>query len=167
MRTVSALFVIFAFVLCGCAPVVRMTVENRDGFGNLVDRLDVTNKDSGASRTLIVSSSHTIIATAEAEFKDGLQGLWIEGDFTCFDPGTGTGTGSVQQGGFLAPTHGNAISGNQTPPRFSFTETFSIACGKPGYTLSLRAGARSVPTTGLFGGGPATSWTQPAVFRKP
>ena len=166
----SALLAAYLLILCGCAPAVRMTVEQRDGTGNVVQRFDVTNTDSEPT-TFTVSSSNIIWITATAEHKDGLQRLWIEGEFKCFDP-----VGSSQPGGvgvsqtgtlLVPPPTGNAIPANATPTRFSFTENFPIACNRAGYEMSLRAGATSSPTTGIFGGGPATSWTQPALFRKP
>jgi len=157
--------------LAGCAPAVRMTVEQRDAQGTVLRRFDVTNKDSGPTG-FSVNGSDVILVTAEAKFDDGLQRLWIEGDFNCFDPvGSNPpgGVGVSQQGTLLAPPPtGNAIPVNTMPAQYSFTQTFPIACAQAGYEMSLRAGATSVPTTTIFGpAGPATSWTQPAVFKKP
>lgn len=163
-HTVTALFAGFVFVLCGCAPTVRLTVEHRDKVGNLVERFDVTNTDSGP-RTLKMGNFDTLTYTAVAEFNQGLQALWVDEDVTCSHT-SGTGTGNVQQTGDIFPPSGNAIPANQTPAQFSFTGNLAVAheCNGTGITLKLRAGARTVPTGG---GGPATSWTQFAVFEYP
>ncbi|HEU5258702.1 MAG TPA: hypothetical protein VFU28_22095 [Vicinamibacterales bacterium] len=147
-------------MLWGCAPSVRMTVEQRDGAGNLVTSFVKTNSDSGPTK-VIVSNSHQIRLTAEAEHKDGLQKLSMAVSGHCGEDGT------VQNIGFGFPASGNAIPSNTTPTRFSFSEQISIAgqCDAGSLDLSVTATATSAPTTGILGGGgPATSWTQPAQF---
>ena len=168
--TQSALLALSLLVLGACGPSVRMTVEQRDARGGVIQRFDVTSTDTGP-RTFNVSSSDVIRVTATAEHRDGLQRLWIEGEENCFDPvGSSVpgGVGTSQSGLLLAPPpSGNAIPANTTPTRFSFTADFSVNCNRAGYDMSLRAGAPSLPVTGLFGGGPATAFTQPALFSKP
>jgi len=148
-------------MLWGCAPSVRMTVEQRDGAGNVITSFVKTNSDSGPTN-VSVSNSHQIRLTAEAEHKDGLQKLSMTVSGHC------RGDGTVQNIGFGFPASGNAIPSNTTPTRFSFSEQISIAgqCNAGSLDLSVTATATSAPTTGIFGGGPATSSTQPAQFNK-
>ena len=82
-------------LLQGCAPVVRLTVEQRSPAGN-VNRFTKTNSDSGPT-SITVSGSDVINLTAEAEHKDGLQALSITVSGTCSGPST------VQNIGFGLP----------------------------------------------------------------
>jgi len=160
----SALPGLLVLVSLGCAPALRMTVEHRDAVGTLVRRSTVSNTDTGPL-SFTVGVNDTISATADAEFKNGLTRLWIEADYTCRSQGSGAAT--IQNGGFLIPSpSGNAIPSNQTPSRFSFTDSIRIVsvCNQQEMRLNLRAGATTVATSA---GGPATSWTQSAVIQKP
>jgi hypothetical protein len=132
-----------------------------DGAGNLITSFVKTNSDSGPT-SVTVSNSHKVRLTAEGEHSDGLQKLWMTVSGHC------RGTGTVQNIGYGLPTSGNAIPSNTTPTRFSFSEEISIAgqCNAGSLDLSVIATATSAPTTGIFGGGPATSSTQPAQFNK-
>lgn len=163
MRNVlCAVLVICAFVASGCAPIaptVRMIVEQRNPQGGVVRQFDVASSDTGPTG-ITVGRSDTIVATATAQWKDGLQGLWIEGSYDC----RVVGAGGVPAGNFVLPAAGNAIPMNTTPTEFSFTGQFAVGplCGST-MTLSLRAGARiaSQPTNA-----PSTSWTQSAQITK-
>jgi hypothetical protein len=147
-------------LLQGCAPVVRLTVEQRNPAGN-VNRFTKTNSDSGPT-SITVSGSDVINLTAEAEHKDGLQALSIIVSGTCSGPST------VQNIGFGLPASGNAIPAGSTPSPFSFSDSLgTVAATCPGtLNLDISATATSAPTSGLFSGGPATSSTQPAQLKK-
>jgi hypothetical protein len=142
---------------------VSITIEQRDKSNKVVDNFVVDNMTTDPPR-LNVKAFDTILVTAEAEFRNGLESLWIEGESHCFEP-TDLNTPympKLSERGtlLLIPSQtGNAIPLNTTPARFSFTEKFPVTCKKLGYRILLRAGAKTVETTGIFGSKPVISRT--------
>ena len=117
MNTFSRLGLVLVplvLMLWGCAPKVTMTVEQRDGGGNLITSFVKTSSDSGPT-SVTVSNSHKIRLTAEAEHSYGLQKLWMTVSGHC------RGTNTLQNIGYGLPTSGNAIPPNTTPKKFSFS----------------------------------------------
>lgn len=140
--------------------MLRMTVVQRDGAGNLIQRSIVKADDP---RDLVISRfqpSHTLEATVEAEFRDGLERVWISFSARCWEEG-----GQVQTPGSAIPGSGNAIPLNQHPTKFSFVQALRVAdsCTQPRMEYRVRAHCISLPSKD---GGPYSVTTKDVVLTR-
>src|SRR5436305_4327052 len=96
---------ITVLLACGCAPTLRLTVEHRDGGGNLVERL-VTKPGDPEMQIKNWSASHTLDATVDAEFSDSLQSISMTVNGSCFDRDAAGNPAAQQQFGYGIPATG-------------------------------------------------------------
>jgi hypothetical protein len=147
---------LIAMVVDGCAPALRMTLEHRDGAGNLVERFVVTPTDSHDVEINNFQASHTIDAFVDATFDGGLERVSIEVNGHCMRQGQ---TGNF---GYVIPTTGNAIPAGQNPTKFSFNARIDTTCNEPDFDLEAWATATGLTKSGAT----ATVSTKALILKK-
>lgn len=139
-------------LMAGCVPNVRLTVETRDPQNQVIDRADITNSDT-SGREFRVNAGGSILFTASADYKKGLQSLDVGGGFTCSQNNGGVGT--TRQGTFAM--NDPALPG-QHPQSSRFQQTFAIQCVGGSFSATAQACATTAD-------GKSRSCTQNASFK--
>jgi hypothetical protein len=136
----SVFLLAVAAVLCGCAPSLQLTVEHRDGAGNLINSYLFKPSNTKDVTIKNIQPSHTFNAFVTAEYSEGLEEVYIVVSGSCYGPGVNS------QIGYSIPPTGNAIPPGQNPTKFSFNDKIGTTCNRPNLTLNASAVAVGAPS---------------------